>query len=114
MQMLPSNIIAEVAAEANPTISGENSRAAIHQYPKPSSDVTAVVPINDPALTNVTLFALTHPYENLFTILLFLRKQFVPPRPATLYIGEWAIEQSFQLKACQLSWIVCRFLVVPG
>jgi hypothetical protein len=60
MQTVPSSIIAEIAAEARPTVSGENDLAAIHQYANPSTDVTAVVLINDPALIKITKLVLIH------------------------------------------------------
>jgi len=55
MQTVPSRVIADITAEEKPTACGENCRAANHQYTNPSIDVTADVPINDPALRRKTL-----------------------------------------------------------
>jgi len=63
--------MAEIDAEAMPIASGGNCRAANHQYAKPRSDVTAVVPTNDPALTNKTLLDLIH-RSSVLTVLAFL------------------------------------------
>src|SRR6266700_730430 len=52
--------MAERKAEAAPIVSGENLRAAIHQYTKPRPDVIAVVPTREPVFTNSTLFAFNH------------------------------------------------------
>ena len=58
--IVPSSVIAEIVAEPKPTASGGNHLAATHQYANPNTDVTAVVLINDPALTNMTIFVLIH------------------------------------------------------
>src|SRR6266851_943072 len=71
MQTDPSSIIAEIVAEPRPTACGENHLAATHQYPKPSTDVTAVVPINDPVLTNITILVLIHSNSIVPTVLNF-------------------------------------------
>ena len=58
--IIASSVIAEIAAEPRPTASGGNHLAATHQYTNPSIDVTAVVLINDPAFTNMTIFVFIH------------------------------------------------------
>lgn len=54
------SIMADVDVEAMPTASGENLRAASHQYAKPRTEVTPVVAISEPALTSMTLLAVSH------------------------------------------------------
>lgn len=60
MQNDDISIIVEVAAEASPTASGLKKRAATHQYAKPNTDVTTIVPISEPVLNNMALFFLIH------------------------------------------------------
>ncbi len=63
---VPSSVIAEIAAEARPTASGGKSRAATHQYAKPSTEVTAVVLTSEAAFNSKTLLALTHGKSDVF------------------------------------------------
>src|SRR5207247_10385185 len=60
MQIVPTSAIAEIAAEPRPTVFGGKDLAATHEYANPSTDVTAVVLINDPALTKITKLVLIH------------------------------------------------------
>jgi hypothetical protein len=72
IQTVPSSVIAEIVAELRPIARGVNQRAATHQKANPSADVTAVAPIDDPALINMTLFILTHLYSFVLNISGFL------------------------------------------
>lgn len=67
VQTLPKSSITDTAAEAIPTASAGNWRAAIHQYTKPSRDVIAVVPTREPEFANRTIFFFIHWLKILLT-----------------------------------------------
>ncbi len=66
-EIVASSAIAEIAAEARPTASGENRRAANHQYTKPRADVMRFVQTKDAVLVNITRFVFTHRKSTVLT-----------------------------------------------